>query len=139
MGRQKTRREVTRKTKIETLEDRQMFSADPLGGMLGGAIVHHAIAEPPLELHSEPVIEHHSEPSLVHHTEQTPDFCYDTNLETSIATLLGDIEKTLASASTLTGATQARTDYGFTGAGQTVAIIDSGIAWNHAALGGGLG
>ena len=30
-------------------------------------------------------------------------------------------------------------DYGFTGKGQTVAIIDSGIAYNHFALGGGFG
>ncbi len=31
------------------------------------------------------------------------------------------------------------TNYGFNGTGQTVAVIDSGIAWNHFALGGGLG
>ncbi|MEX2187174.1 MAG: S8 family serine peptidase, partial [Pirellulales bacterium] len=31
------------------------------------------------------------------------------------------------------------TNYGFTGAGQTVVIIDSGIAWDHSALGGGIG
>lgn len=29
--------------------------------------------------------------------------------------------------------------YGFDGAGQTVAVIDSGIAWDHYALGGGFG
>lgn len=29
--------------------------------------------------------------------------------------------------------------YGFVGAGQTVAVIDSGIAWDHPALGGGFG
>lgn len=33
----------------------------------------------------------------------------------------------------------ARTDFGLHGGGQTVAIIDSGIAWDHVALGGGLG
>jgi subtilisin family serine protease len=32
-----------------------------------------------------------------------------------------------------------RADYGFTGQGQTVAIIDSGVAWDHADLGGGYG
>jgi subtilisin family serine protease len=48
--------------------------------------------------------------------------------------------------STMANAGQAWTDvsyihntYGFTGAGQTVAIIDTGIAWDHPALGGGLG
>ncbi len=30
-------------------------------------------------------------------------------------------------------------EYGFDGSGQTVAVIDSGIAWDHYALGGGLG
>jgi subtilisin family serine protease len=32
-----------------------------------------------------------------------------------------------------------RSEYGLTGAGQTVAVIDSGIAWDHIALGGGYG
>src|SRR5690349_1138556 len=32
-----------------------------------------------------------------------------------------------------------RGNYGLTGAGQTVAIIDSGIAYDHPALGGGYG
>ncbi len=32
-----------------------------------------------------------------------------------------------------------RSEYGFTGVGQTVAVIDTGIAWDSAALGGGFG
>ena len=32
-----------------------------------------------------------------------------------------------------------RSEYGFTGTGQTVAVIDTGIAWDTAALGGGFG
>ena len=32
-----------------------------------------------------------------------------------------------------------RQQYGFTGSGQTVAVIDTGIAWDHVALGGGFG
>jgi hypothetical protein len=32
-----------------------------------------------------------------------------------------------------------RSEYGFTGVGQTVAVIDTGIAWDTAALGGGFG
>jgi hypothetical protein len=39
----------------------------------------------------------------------------------------------------LTGLTAARAAYGLTGRGQTVVVIDSGIAYDHAALGGGLG
>lgn len=38
-----------------------------------------------------------------------------------------------------TGVDQVHADYGFDGSGQTVAIIDSGIAWDHYALGGGYG
>ncbi|MFO7904818.1 MAG: S8 family serine peptidase [Pirellulaceae bacterium] len=34
---------------------------------------------------------------------------------------------------------QVRDTYGFQGEGQTVAIIDSGVAWDHVALGGGFG
>lgn len=36
-------------------------------------------------------------------------------------------------------AAQLRNDYGFDGTGQTVAVIDSGVAWDHVALGGGYG
>lgn len=39
----------------------------------------------------------------------------------------------------LTGLANVRADYGFDGSGQTVVIIDSGIAYDHAALGGGFG
>jgi len=44
-----------------------------------------------------------------------------------------------ASVHGLTGVDYVYHTYGFAGAGQTVAIIDSGIAWDHVALGGGLG
>jgi subtilisin family serine protease len=39
----------------------------------------------------------------------------------------------------LTGLDQVRRDFGFTGAGQTVAVIDTGIAYDHVALGQGFG
>lgn len=38
-----------------------------------------------------------------------------------------------------TGVAAVHRDYGFDGTGQTVVVIDSGIAWDHYALGGGLG
>ena len=38
-----------------------------------------------------------------------------------------------------TDVTGARRDFGLSGSGQTVAVIDSGIAYDHIALGGGLG
>ncbi len=45
----------------------------------------------------------------------------------------------LAAAHSLTGANYVMDEYGFDGAGQTVVVIDSGIAWDHYALGGGFG
>ncbi|MGE3779647.1 MAG: S8 family serine peptidase, partial [Pirellulaceae bacterium] len=45
----------------------------------------------------------------------------------------------LNTAHQLTGLEQARAAYGLTGSGQTVVVIDSGIAYDHQALGGGFG
>jgi len=52
---------------------------------------------------------------------------------------LGNLQPALLDAHQLTGLTQARAEYGLTGRGQTVAVIDTGVAYDHAALGGGLG
>ena len=52
---------------------------------------------------------------------------------------VGDIETTLADVHYSTGLTYLRNEYGFDGTGQTVAVIDSGIAYDHYALGGGFG
>ncbi len=53
------------------------------------------------------------------------------------------IQWSLAEAHEATGVNYVFEDYGFDGAGQTVVVIDSGIAWDHYAfhddLGGGLG
>ena len=113
MGSKGRSRRVARHTKFETLEGRQMFSADPLAGPLGG--------------------------SIEQHVEQSPDFWYDTGAEQNLDAMLGELEQTLTSVNDLTGLTQARNDYGLLGYGQTVAVIDSGIAWDHASLGGGYG
>jgi subtilisin family serine protease len=50
-----------------------------------------------------------------------------------------ETQTTLFDAHALSGMDQVFADYGFSGAGQTVAVIDSGIAYDHTALGGGLG
>ncbi|QDU99047.1 S8 family serine peptidase [Lignipirellula cremea] len=49
------------------------------------------------------------------------------------------VTATLAEAHDETGVSYVHETYGFTGQGQTVAVIDSGIAWDHYALGGGYG
>ena len=45
----------------------------------------------------------------------------------------------LSTVHAMTGLDTARQQYGLSGAGQTVAIIDSGLAYDHDALGGGFG
>lgn len=109
MGSKGPRQRIARRTQFESLEDRQLFSAEPISG------------------------------SISHQAEAAPDFWYDRSIERGSDALMGDVQQTLASAHALTGVTQARNDYGFLGAGQTVAVIDSGIAWDHPNLGGGLG
>jgi len=42
-------------------------------------------------------------------------------------------------AAEMSAAQYARQAFGFTGAGQTVAVIDSGVAWDHESLGAGFG
>jgi subtilisin family serine protease len=112
------RRSVARKPTVESLEDRRVMSADPLSELLGGSMQHHAIAEP---------------------EEQTADFWIDLNQGFDLDQHLNQVEQHLAQAHEQTGLTQVRNDYGFIGMGQTVAIIDSGIAYSHYALGGGFG
>ena len=118
------RRRTQRRPSIECLEQRYVMSADPLGGLLGGVL------EQPGSPPNEP-------PALVHHAQA--DFWLDPLAERDVDAQLGEIQQLLAGADDLTGLTQVRNDYGFLGTGQTVAVIDSGIAWDHTALGGGLG
>jgi hypothetical protein len=53
--------------------------------------------------------------------------------------LFQEIAPALNDAHNQTGLTTVREQYGFNGAGQTVAVIDTGIAWDHVNLGGGYG
>ena len=50
-----------------------------------------------------------------------------------------EVQLTLTEAHEATGLSEVRDLYGFDGSGQTVAVIDSGIAYDHYALGGGFG
>ena len=120
-----TRRSFDLSARMECLEDRLAMSADPLGGLLGGAIEHHAIVDEP--------------PPLDHHQESTPDFWIDSSDQEVLEEHLWEIDQALANAHNQTGLTNVRNDFGFTGIGQTVAVIDSGIAYDHFALGGGFG
>ena len=146
------RRVAFRASRPETLEQKVVLSADPLLG--GGLLSMHGFQdEPVLTQHGlgggfqeEPVLTQHGLGGLLNNdlVESTPvhdpfaDFWLDTNLDTEQE--LGDrIEQSLANAHDQTGQSQVVDNYGFNGSGQTVVVIDSGIAWSHTALGEGYG
>ncbi len=109
------------KGSIETLEDRRVMSADALF-----TIEHHDFEE-------EDVVQ------IEHQLVSEPDFWIDPNDLTTISEQIDQVEQTLSSAHNTTGLNTVVSSYGFTGKGQTVAVLDSGIAYDHFALGGGLG
>jgi subtilisin family serine protease len=90
-----------------------------------------------------PAVDHFSEddglPAVDQHVVTEPDFWIDQSLQTDLDTAFDGVEQMLTEAHNLTGWFNVKNNYGFTGLGQTVAVIDSGIAWNHFALGGGMG
>lgn len=105
---------------VEQLEDRRVMTADPL-------IEHQQSDPPPLE-----------------QTVQAgglgdADFWINPEETIAFEDYVNEVEQALVEAHTLTGWYNVQSSYGFTGRGQTVAVIDSGIAYNHYALGGGLG
>jgi subtilisin family serine protease len=110
--------------RIEQLEDRRVMSADPLVGS-SGLIDHHDLLE--------------QAPALDQHLLGDPDFWINPGDAALLDSYFQEIEQALTEAHNQTGWFNVRNNYGFTGRGQTVAVIDSGIAYNHFALGGGLG
>ncbi len=80
-------------------------------------------------IESSPLPIHESAtPAVTHAVNQTP--------EPFVAP---PIEQHLSGAHAQTGWNQVHSQYGLTGGGQTVAVIDSGIAFDHVALGRGYG
>jgi subtilisin family serine protease len=61
------------------------------------------------------------------------------DLEQTVADQIQTTSVTLNQVHQQTGVQQIHQEYGFQGHGQTVVVIDSGIAWDHYALGGGYG
>jgi subtilisin family serine protease len=124
MARRRSRPKSSRTRTIECLEDRRVMSADPVAQLLGGPLQQHAFDESAV---------------LVQHGLADPDFWIDPVAERDLDSLAGDLDQLITNADALIGLSQVRANYGFIGTGQTVAIIDSGIAWDHVALGGGFG
>lgn len=108
---------LRRRAQLESLEQRLTFAADVA----------------PTE-----IVEASVAPALI--PLGTVDFELDETLHAG-QTFESQSLDTLATsaAHALTGVDYVQQQYGLDGAGQTVAIIDSGIAWDHPALGGGLG
>lgn len=115
-------------SQIESLEERLAMSANPVTGFLGGGIQHHSFDEPP-------VLNQHVEQQV----ERTADFWRDPTEQIDLESYFQEIDQHLNSAHNTTGLNNVRDDYGFRGSGQTVVVIDSGIAYDHYALGGGFG
>lgn len=134
-----TRTQTVKPRKHETLEARVVMSADPF---LGG---------PLLNVHESPIVEvpvvtpHELGPAvelpMMNQPQGQPDFWIDPAVSAELA--LDEIDRMvdtmLREGHQLTGQDNVVERYGFTGAGQTVAVIDTGIAYNHYALGGGTG
>lgn len=74
-------------------------------------------------------------------TQQQPisRFSFSGTAAGAVARQASLAQQSLANAHLQTGLTAARSAYGLTGRGQTVAIIDTGLAYDHTALGGGWG
>jgi subtilisin family serine protease len=106
---------------VEQLEDRRVMSADPL-------LEHQDVSEPPA-----------LEQTVQTGTLGDPDFWIDAEDAATFDDYFQEVEQALVQAHNLTGWYNVQSNYGFTGRGQTVAVIDSGIAYNHYALGGGVG
>ena len=111
-----------RTNKIESLESRQMMAADAFSGLDGIGLDQHIVDD--------------EVPSIVQHGTQESDFWIDSEIGYQDN---GDLEQTLDDAHAQTGLDTVRENYGFAGTGQTVVVIDSGIAYDHYALGGGYG
>jgi subtilisin family serine protease len=124
MARKSSRPTKSRPRTIECLEDRRVMAADPLAQLLGGSIQQQSLI---------------AAPELVPHKVSGPDFWIDPVAERDLDLLTGQLDQLITNADALTGLSYVRNNYDFTGAAQTVAVIDSGIAWDHVALGGGLG
>ena len=84
------------------------------------------------------------EPRVMLSADTAGDFVADFVIDYSIDDYSLDangqtLETSLIDAHNLTGLTAARNAYGLDGSGQTVVVIDTGVAYDHLALGGGLG
>ncbi|TWT87092.1 Subtilisin DY [Pseudobythopirellula maris] len=129
MSKKALRLRTARATQIECLEERIVMTAQALDALI---TQHNGVGFDAIDQHIE--VAPHQEDSL-----QEGGYWQQDDLELPLGQEFERVEQTLNSAHALTGLDEVLAHYGFTGDGQTVAVIDSGIAWSHEALGGGLG
>lgn len=99
------------------------MTAEPLGGALDFALIE------PVNTDTVPAVEPHAFPPEADY-QLDSQFGYQRDEHP---------QAQLDSAHGTTGLDAVRANYGLTGVGQTVVVIDSGIAFDHYALGGGYG
>ena len=132
------RRKLMRRARFESFEQRLALSANPISDF---AIEHHTSVLSPIGMDGLPSLGHHvseiapAVPELHVRDGVQGDFI----LEKVSAIGGSEIEQQLNDVHEITGVNSVRNNYGFTGSNQTVAIIDSGIAYDHYNLGGGFG
>jgi subtilisin family serine protease len=120
---------------LQRCEDRLVMSAIPMLDML-----HHDLQE---DLGSLPI--YGPAPTVPQSINPSSATLLSHVLTNDAANLPSPIEdnsnvsQQASSAHLQTGWVDSQQRFGLTGAGQTVAVIDSGIAWDHVALGGGFG
>jgi subtilisin family serine protease len=130
-----------RKLALESLEDRIVLSISPMPNPDGLNLME-------VELVAPPVTPLYPEINIQWDFSNVAERDIPMSTFNSISANLGDIqenalinpganERSIYNA--MTGISDVRNLYGLDGTGQTVVIIDSGIAYDHVALGGGFG
>ncbi|MEX0819246.1 MAG: S8 family serine peptidase [Pirellulaceae bacterium] len=118
-------RSLQRRSRYETFEQRLALTAQPLGEMALGI--------------DQQLQHHYSELAPAEVVNPIGDFQLEAVVEEHVSNQADSVSGAGSNVHDLTGVSYVFNNYGFTGQGQTVAIIDSGIAWDHVALGGGFG
>ncbi len=118
-------RALQRRSRYETFEERLALTAQPLGDT--------GLAN------EQRLQQHYSELAPAQLVNTIGDFQLETIAEERISQHIDSVTGASGDVHDLTGVNYVFNNFGITGQGQTVAVIDSGIAWDHVALGGGFG
>lgn len=118
-------RALQRRSRYETFEERLALTAQPL-------------AQPSVGVDQE-LQQHYGELAPAELVSPVADLQLQVGADGQISHHASAGSSNFNDVHNLTGVNYVFDNFGLTGSGQTVAIIDSGIAWDHVALGGGFG